>query len=307
MAARGARNVVVWGQSDWSQDFSSHGVVAVTSHHDGAGPPNAQWFRGMPSVRHRFLSTDQIKRWTWPGHAAYELSRVIPHGLNPDAFLTCPSEGYLLWVAGLGWGWEGKGIDIFLAVAEQRPKLRFLAFGAGGDAGILARLREEERRLPNFRFMGPLLRGANHTRTFCGAAAFFMPTHASIGESFGLTVIESISKGVPVIASTSGAVPELLDIPGPGRVGTSELGSTCEGKDIACYVRATDLYAERDAATSAKIMAMAKQRFDVFQVVDALIDFSITALRETGAVQRQEDVETPAAATPAASKPSGNT
>ena len=40
-----------------------------------------------------------------------------------------------------------------------------------------------------------------------------------------MTVIESLSKGVPVISSTAGAVPEILDV--PGRFGDSPQGSAC--------------------------------------------------------------------------------
>ena len=277
------RPLVVWGQSDWSQDFSGEGLVAVTSHHDGAGPPHAAWDRRMPSVRHRFLSRDQMARWVRPGDATAALSRVIPHGLTAEAFRLCEPQGYFLWVAGLGWGWEGKGLDIFIAAAEARPRLRFVAYGSG-DEGIAERLRGEERRLPNFRFGGPLLRGENHTRAFCGALAFFMPTHPSLGESFGLTIIESLSKGVPVIASTSGAVPEILGISGPGRAGASALGATCEGKDMACYLNATDAYAAVGSAPRAAIQAAARERFDMLRVVDSLLGLTIDALRETGAV-----------------------
>jgi glycosyltransferase involved in cell wall biosynthesis len=162
----------------------------------------------------------------------------------------------------------------------MRPQHAFVAYGAGDD-GIANRLREEARRLPNFRFGGPLLRGENHTLAFCHAAAFFMPTHASLGESFGLTIIESLSKGVPVIASTSGSVPELLDVPGPSRAGTSLFGTTCEGKDMDCYIGAVDAFVARTPATSAAIQRATRERFDMLRVVDKMLNFTIDALRET--------------------------
>jgi hypothetical protein len=98
------RPLVIWGQSDWSQDFSAQGLVAITSHHDGAGPPNPNWNRNMPTVRHRFLCRDQQSRWMRPTDPVAALSRVIPHGLNSGDFRLCRNEGYFLWVAGLGWG-----------------------------------------------------------------------------------------------------------------------------------------------------------------------------------------------------------
>lgn len=177
-------------------------------------------------------------------------------------------------------GWEGKGLDIFVRSAEMRPQHTFIAYGSGDDS-IENRLRDVARRLPNFRFGGPLLRGENHTLAFCHAAAFFMPTHPSLGESFGLTIIESLSKGVPVIASTSGSVPELLDVPGPGRTGTTLFGTTCEGKDMDCYIGAVDAFAARTHAMSINIQRATRERFDMLRVVDMLLNFTIDALHET--------------------------
>jgi hypothetical protein len=60
----GGRNFVVWGQSDWSQAFTSgsRALAGITSHHDGGGPING-WDRGIPNVMHRFLSNDQRNKW----------------------------------------------------------------------------------------------------------------------------------------------------------------------------------------------------------------------------------------------------
>ena len=169
-----------------------------------------------------------------------------------------------------------------MRAAELRPQHAFIAYGSGDD-GIANRLRDVALRLPNFRFGGPLLRGENHTLAFCHAAAFFMPTHPSLGESFGLTIIESLSKGVPVIASTSGSVPELLDVPGPSRAGTTLFGTTCEGKDMECYIGAVDAFATRTPAASVAIQRATRERFDMLRVVDMMLNFTIDALRETEA------------------------
>jgi hypothetical protein len=282
VAAVARRPHIAWGQSDWSQNFAGLVDVQITSHHDGGGPQRPDWDFRLPNVVHRFLSVDQRSRWTRPGDDVYNRTRIIPHGLNDDAFVTCPDGGYFLWVAGFGWGWEGKGLHIFVEMARLRPSYTFVAYGSGSEA-IAARLRDVERSMPNFSFRGPLLRGANHTAAFCGASAFVMPTHEAIGESFGLTVIESLSKGVPVIASTNGAVPEILDV--PGRVGVSPYGTTC--RDIECYVAAADRYATRSPAASAAIQAYTRARFDERRVVDALLNFTIAAMEDMGIVPRE--------------------
>lgn len=157
-------------------------------------------------------------------------TRVIPHGLPPEDFEICEDGGYFLWVAGLDWGWVEKGLHIFTDLARKRPELKFVAYGAATRRhDIIEKLKGVAAELPNFEFRGELKRGPEHKRVFCEATAFFMPTHHSIGESFGMTVIESLSKGVPVIASTSGAVPEILDV--PGRKGYSPYGAACDTLD----------------------------------------------------------------------------
>jgi len=229
------RPLIVWGQSDWSQSFSaaSTAIATITSHHDGGGPggmthlANGRWDRHIKTVGHRFLSHDQRRQWIDPEDALnIPRSRIIPHGLPPDDFFMCSDGGYFLWVAGLDWGWEEKGLHIFTELAVRHPELRFIAYGVATKRHDLeARLTALAQELPNFEFRGQLKRGEQHKRVFCEATAFFMPTQPSIGESFGMTVIESLSKGVPVIASTAGAVPEILDV--PGRHGFSPYGAAC--------------------------------------------------------------------------------
>lgn len=285
------RNFVVLGQSMWSQNFAQHSLLTIVSHHDGGGlRAEWNWNWKLSNVRHRFLSQDQMRAgWVKPGDVANEaVSRVIPHGLPPEAYIQplCPNKGYFLWVAGLDWGWEEKGIDIFIEMARRRPQYKFVAFGAArSDAGrrVLAKAYEAAKEIKNFEFRGELKRGRQHLQAFCEAAAFVMPTHESIGESFGMTVIESLSKGVPVIASTNGAVPEILDI--EGRRGVSPYGTTCEGKDHDCYVNAADRYAKRTVEDSTRIQDYAFQRFDGHVVVDMMLNLTITAMRENGIIK----------------------
>jgi glycosyltransferase involved in cell wall biosynthesis len=186
-----------------------------------------RWDRHIKHVGHRFLSHDQRKQWVLPDDEKnLKRTRVIPHGLPPEDYMLCEDGGYFLWVAGLDWGWEEKGLHIFTALARMRPELQFVAYGvAYRRPDLEERLRILSYELPNFDFRGQLKRGVTHRKVFCEATAFFMPTQPSIGESFGMTVIESLSKGVPVIASTAGAVPEILDV--EGRHGYSNQGAAC--------------------------------------------------------------------------------
>ena len=181
------RPLIVWGQSDWSQSFAAVGAVTITSHHDGGGPVGplccGKWDRHLPSVGHRFLSHDQRNQWIKPDDAHnLPRSRVIPHGLPPDDFMLCEDKKYFLWVAGLDWGWEEKGLHIFTELARMRPELTFVAYGVATKRHDLElRLKDLASQLPNFEFRGQLKRGAIHKRVFCEATAFFMPTQPSIG------------------------------------------------------------------------------------------------------------------------------
>ena len=226
------RSIVVWGQSEWSQRFADLSRATITSHHDGGGPQSDHWDNMFVNVGHRFLSFNQRERWVHEndpvfGNAQFGRTRIVPHGLPPADFHICADGGYFLWVASLDWGWIEKGLDIFTDLARKRPELRFVAYGvAVRRHDLVDRLNELAAELPNFEFRGQLKRGAEHQRVFCEATAFFFPTHFSIGESFGMTVIESLSKGVPVIASTWGAPAEILDV--PNRRGMSPYGAACE-------------------------------------------------------------------------------
>lgn len=280
------RTFALWGQSMWSQHFAKNSAIDIVSHHDGGGPTklnNGVWNWGYPNVRHRFLSYDQMSRWVVPNSNTYDrdkaLSRVIPHGLPRDAFRLCEDKGYYLWVASLDWGWEEKGADIFVQMARLRPNYKFIAYGNSRHRqDLIMRMYEIMKELPNFEYRGELKRGQTHFRMFCEATAFVMPTHESIGESFGMTVIESLSKGVPVIASTNGAVPEILAV--PGRVGYSRYGTCCQGKDYACYAEAADRYRNRTPTESEAIQEYAWRFYDVNFIVDQLLNFTISALRE---------------------------
>ena len=296
--------VVIWGQSEWSQHFADLSTLTLVSHHDGGGPL-PDWNRGLSNVIHRFLSSDQISQWVIPDgrnlgkNAVYSSNvlraKVVPHGLPRTAYGMCPDKGYFLWVASLDWGWKEKGLDIFLKMAEKRPQYKFIAYGTGKTEmaqRFMSELTILSKTLTNFLFRGELKRD-KHFAAFCGATAFVMPTHASIGESFGMTVIESLSKGVPVIASTNGAVPEVLGIGGDiiklkssGMLdasravlsGTSRFGVTCDGEDYDCYLKATDTFWNRSETSSKEIMIHAWNRFDGLFVVDSLLNYTIEGL-----------------------------
>ncbi len=86
-----------------------------------------------------------------------------------------------------------------------------------------------------------------------------------------MTVIESLSKGVPVIASTAGAVPEILDV--PGRHGVSPYGAACD--TLEEYEAALNASLTRPKEKSLAIQAYARAKYDSHVVVNDLLQFSL--------------------------------
>ena len=82
-----------------------------------------------------------------------------------------------------------------------------MAYGTGNKA-IENKLIELSQSIQSFEFRGELRRGIAHREAFSKARLFLMPTQ--ISEPFGRTILESISKGTPVIGSSKGALPELI-------------------------------------------------------------------------------------------------
>jgi glycosyltransferase involved in cell wall biosynthesis len=198
---------VVWSQGHWSlAPLLAVGVPVIASFHD-SGPKQPGWMIDHPGVRYRFLSRFQRQCWALAG---WERARSFHahYGLGDDEFeFSAEDDGYFLWVAGLQWGWTTKGLDVFVELARRNPGRRFRAFGVGSRR-IALRLRLLGLRFRNLEFAGELRRGPRHREAFARARALVAPTR--LQESFGRTVIESLSKGTPVLAFSSGALPELI-------------------------------------------------------------------------------------------------
>jgi glycosyltransferase involved in cell wall biosynthesis len=128
----------------------------------------------------------------------------------------------------VGTSFERKGgfelLEAFDAIAVERPEAMLTIISpdpatASGDwmerswvsaprrRGAIERLVQQERagRVRRLELMD---RTRLLTEHFASADAFVMPTHA---EGFGFTNIEAMSFGLPVISSSAGPIPELVD------------------------------------------------------------------------------------------------
>jgi glycosyltransferase involved in cell wall biosynthesis len=198
---------IIWSQSHWSIPSLLPLEIPVICTFSDSCPKQPGWMNLHPRVFYRFVSKFQYKLWVqenWEKACSFS----IYNGLAPEEYdFSEQHEDYFLWVGGLNWGWHDKGLDIFLTLTKQNPAKRFVAYGTGSSE-IEAKLREFSRQLPNFEFRGELKRGAEHKRVFQRARALIMPTQ--IPEALGRTILESLSKGTPVIGSANGALPEVI-------------------------------------------------------------------------------------------------
>lgn len=208
---------IIWSVGHWSaQVLSELNIPVVTTMHD-AGPWVDNKFIYNHNIHYRFISKfifdytfvnantvpfiDSIKsRSTW-FHTGFDDREYIFEENKQD---------YILWVAGLGWGYEAKGLDTFIELAKRLPNEKFVAYGSGDD-NLASKLFELSETIENFEFRGPLYRGEPHINAFKNAKLFVMPTKST--EAFARTTIESITKGTPVIGSTMGSVPEQINSP----------------------------------------------------------------------------------------------
>lgn len=101
-----------------------------------------------------------------------------------------------------------KGVDTFLRVIQQLrteiPDLRAVVVGDGPARGKLEVLSRKLGVEHTVRFMGHC---ENVSKYLEQMAVFLLPTRS---EGLGISVLEAMSMGVPVVATTTGGLPELI-------------------------------------------------------------------------------------------------
>ena len=124
--------------------------------------------------------------------------------------------GALLCVANVT---RGKGHHVLLAALASLRQLPWQCVCVGGldrDAEYVAGLRRHAATLGiggRVRFTG-LLGGRLLDRAYRRADVL---VHPSLGETYGMVVTEALARGVPVIATAAGGLPEALGTAGDGR------------------------------------------------------------------------------------------
>ena len=210
---------VIWSQGFWSAEILKHmGIPIICTFHDILMPgetPYPGWLIFRENTWYRFISKYQFNDWVdlkqpWQRKKCFQ----IYTGVAEDEYDFGPAEireDYFLWVGGFKWGLKGKGLDIFIKLAVRRPDKTFVLYG-DGNRQMHEEMVRLDKRLVNFHYNGPLQRGEQHRSAFKRARLYIMPSR--IPDTFPRTILESMSKGTPVLGTTNGALPEMIGADG---------------------------------------------------------------------------------------------
>ena len=160
------------------------------------------------NIYYKFISKTQMDRCIDQRPEFGKNSFLCYTSLLDEDFIFEPKGEYFLWCASLCWGYEAKGLDLFIQLASLYPEHKFIAHGMGNQELENFLKNTIEPNLQNFKFNGYLDRYKNHNEVFSKAIAFCQLSR--LHESFGRTTVEALSKGVPVIHLGTGATPELV-------------------------------------------------------------------------------------------------
>lgn len=181
-----------------------------------------------------------------------------------------PEEGVLVGL--IGRISRMKGHEVLAAaaalLAPRHPDVHFVMVGDGGsghggEADVMAELQQLAARPP----LAGRLHFTGYTARIPEAnKALDVATCCSEREAFGFTVIESMAMGLPVVASDTGAMPELV-LDGE----TGALFRQGDGADLAAKLEPIVTDAARRRAMGAAARDRAVERFSMERHLDDLV------------------------------------
>jgi glycosyltransferase involved in cell wall biosynthesis len=245
-------------------------TLAVTDH----GLPGSTWSGLLPRLFDLFLTVS--------AYSAHELAappertRVIFGGADPSRYAPDPSESRL-GVLFVGRITPHKGVDRLLQALPASATVR-IAGSEGHDPRPPERdypeLLRQLARDRDVEFLGPVA-DADLPALYRSAQVLVLPSvsrtcygrHVAVSELLGLSVLEAMASGTPVVASAIGGVPEI--------VRDRETGFLVPPGDIeALRERLQQLLLDRDLAR--RLGASARQdvldRFTWYKVAERCLE-----------------------------------
>lgn len=215
----------------------------VTTIHGFSSARIVPVYRAYDDIAHYIAISDADR------HPDLTYAATIHHGVDPDAFTLGAGEGgYLLF---LGRIHPDKGTATAIEVA-RRAGLPLLIAGVVHDAEYHRREVEPHLDGDRVRYVGAV--GPRERDRLLGSARALLHL-IDFDEPFGLSVVESMMAGTPVVAYRRGSMPELV------RPGTS-------GYLVADIPGAVDAVARVGAVDRTACRADAVTRFSSARMID---------------------------------------
>lgn len=173
-------------------------VPMVTTIHGFSSPKIVPVYQAFDDIAH-YVAISNANR-----HPALRYDSTIYHGIDLSKFTFVPTVGeYLLF---LGRIHPDKGTHVAIDVA-RRAGLPLIIAGIIQDEKYFRAAVEPHLTGAEVTYVGPV--GPLKRDELLGGARALLHL-ISFAEPFGLSVVESLATGTPVIATSSGSMPELI-------------------------------------------------------------------------------------------------
>jgi glycosyltransferase involved in cell wall biosynthesis len=229
--------------------------VVTTLHGSGAEPHSRLMYPRYADLPYVSITDAERSLLPYLNYVA-----TVYNGIDLDGFTFVPAAGSYLLV--LGRMSPDKGIHFAIDVAERTGMSLVLAGIVPPENRAYFEAQIQPRLSETIRFVGPA--DARRKAELYGGAAAFLHL-ITYDEAFGLTMVEAMACGCPVIAVRRGSVPELI--------ADGETGYIVD--DVEGAVAATERLGSLDRAACRRRV---QQRFTVDHMVEGYLDVYRTVL-----------------------------